>query len=147
MMFNFGKSKRTIKDYAFIGIVLFSLVGFLSSKFNISQDTIWRLIDEIQRELFRRNLIDDTINDSIIKTPELLDKRVQSDVDNAIRRYEREYSPDPPRMTNKTILKGLTSPRFTDTQRLIVRDAIYYECPNGIMGIRAVWVDKDPNCT
>lgn len=147
MMFNFGKSKKTIKDYAFIGIVLFSLVGFLSSKFNISQDTIWRLIDEIQRELFRRNLIDDTINDFIIKTPELLDKRVQSDVDNAIRRYEREYSPDPPRMTNKTILKGLTSPRFTDTQRLIVRDAIYYECPNGIMGIRAVWVDKDPNCT
>jgi hypothetical protein len=144
--FNFGKKKTSIKDYAIIGMVLFLLVGFLSSKFGISERDAWKLIDIIQKELVKRGLIDSKINDFIINTPELLDQRVERDVDYAIGEYKRLEPKDPPRMTNKTILKNLESSRFTDTQRLIVKDAIYYECPDGIMGIRAVWVDKDPKC-
>lgn len=133
-------------DYAFIGVVLFSLVAFLSSALKLNEKNIWLLIDTIQRELRKRGIIDDTINDYIIRSPELLDNRIKNDVDIAIRNYERYESSLPPRMTNKTILKGLESSRFSEGQRMIVKDAIYYECPGGIMGIRGVWVDKDPNC-
>ena len=144
--FTFGKKKTSIKDYAIIGMVLFLLVGFLSNKFGISEKDVCKLIDIIQKELVKRGLIDGKINDFIINTPELLDQRVERDVDSAIRAYERLEQREPPRMTNKTILKNLESTRFTDTQRIIVKDAIYYECPGGVMGIRGVWVDKDPNC-
>jgi hypothetical protein len=144
--FSFGKKKTSIKDYAIIGMVLFLLVGFLSNKFGISEKDVWKLIDVIQKELVKRGLIGTTINDLIINTPELLDQRVKGEIDSAIRAYERLEQKDPPRMTNKTILEGLNSSRFTDTQRIIVKDAIYYECPGGVMGIRGVWVDKDPNC-
>jgi hypothetical protein len=82
----------------------------------------------------------------VIKDPEKLDRRIERDVDKAIREYERWESSAPPRMSNKVILKDLESPKFSDTQRLVVKDAIYYECPEGVMGIRGVWVDKDPEC-
>jgi hypothetical protein len=141
--FQFGNKKRTIWDYAFWSIVLFSLIGFLSIKFGVDEKLLWRLIDQIQREFVKGN---NPINDTVIKTPELLDIRVKGDVDSAIRRYWKSIPPETPRMTNKTILDGLKSPRFSDTQRLIVKDAIYYECPGEVMGIRGVWVDKDPNC-
>jgi hypothetical protein len=144
--FHFGKKIKSAKDYAFIGIVLFSLVAFLSSIFKIDEKNIWILIDLIQKELTKRKIIDDSINDYIIKTPELLDHRVKREVDSAIAEYERWESSLPPRMTNKTILKGLESPRFSEQERMIVKDGIYYECPGGVMGIRAVWVDSDPEC-
>lgn len=144
--FQFGKKTRSIKDYAILSVVLFSLVGGLASCLKVQEKDLWTLIDEIQKELFKKRIIDDTLNDFIIKQSELLDNRVENEVNRAIREYERNEPRNPPRMTNKTILEGLKSPRFTDTQRLIVKDAIYYECPGGIMGIRAHWVDKDPNC-
>jgi hypothetical protein len=146
--FQFGKKQKSIWDYAFWSIVLFSLVGFLSVKLKISQDTIWRWIDQIQRELIRKNILpqDNPIQDNILNTPELLEGRIRGDVDAALRDYERWESSIPPRMTNKTILDALRTPRFSDTQRLVIKDAIYYECPEGVMGIRGAWVDKDPNC-
>lgn len=146
--FQFGNKQRTIWDYAFWSIILFSLVGFLSTKLNIDKSVIWRFIDQIQRELIKHKILppNNIGNDIIIKTPELLDQRVKGDVDDALRDYGRWESSLPPRMTNKTILEGLRSPRFSDTQRLVVKDAIYYECPGGVMGIRGAWVDKDPNC-
>ena len=146
--FHFGNKKKTIWDYALWSIVLFSLVAFLSVKLKISEQIIWRWIDQIQRELVRKNLLpqDNPFQDIITKTPELLDQRIKGDVDDAIRAYEESLPPEPPRMTNKTILEGLETPRFSDTQRDIVRGAIYYECPGGVMGIRGAWVDKDPNC-
>jgi hypothetical protein len=146
--FQFGKKQKSIWDYAFWSIVLFSLVGFLSVKLKISQDTIWRWIDQIQRELIRKNILpqDNPIQDNILNTPEILEGRIKSDVDAALRDYERWESSIPPRMTNKTILDALRTPRFSDTQRLVIKDAIYYECPEGVIGIRGAWVDKDPNC-
>ena len=148
MKFNFhlGKIRTTAKDYANNDIILFFIVGILSGKFDIPEKNIWLLIDAIQKELLKRGIISGKVNDLIINTPKLLDYRVEREVDNAIKEYERWESSLPPRMTNKTILEGLKTTRFTDTQRLIVKDAIYYECPGGIMGIRGVWVDKDPRC-
>jgi hypothetical protein len=141
--FHFGRKQRTVWDYAFWSIILFSLVSLLSSVFKVNEKTIWRLVDFIQREFIKK---DNPINDLIINTPELLDNRIEGDVDAAIRAYEQSLPPETPRMTNKTILDAIKSPRFSDTQRMVVKDGIYYECPGGVMGIRAVWVDKDPNC-
>jgi hypothetical protein len=141
--FHFGRKQRTVWDYAFWSIILFSLVALLSSVFKVDEKFIWRLVDLIQREFIKK---DNPINDLIINTPELLDNRIKGDVDAAIRDYERSLPPETPRMTNKTILEAIKSPRFSDTQRMVVKDAIYYECPEGVMGIRGVWVDKDPNC-
>ena len=96
--------------------------------------------------LFRSLPQDNILQEIETKTPELLDNRVKNDVDDAIWRYQHSLPPETPRMTNKTILDALESSRFSDTQRQIVRDAIYYECPEGVMGIRGVWVDSDPEC-
>ncbi len=130
------------KQLIFVSIITSGLIATLSQCTKISEDSLWDLFDEIQRKFFPQTIF----NELVIKDPEKLNRRVERDVDKAIREYERWESSLPPRMTNKTILEGLKSPRFSDTQRLVVRDAIYYECPGGVMGIRGVWVDKDPNC-
>lgn len=134
---------RKQKKLIFVSIITSGLISSLSQCTKISEDSLWDLFDEIQRKFFPQTIF----NELITKDPEKLPRRVQRDVDKAIWEYEQWESSVPPRMTNKTILEGLKSPRFSDTQRLVVKDAIYYECPEGVMGIRGVWVDKDPNCT
>ena len=130
------------KQLILVSIVTSGLIATLSQCTGINENSLWDLFDEIQRKVSPQTIF----NELIIKDPEKLNRRIQRDVDHAIRDYERQEPREPPRMTNKTILEGLESPRFTDTQRLVVKDAIYYECPGGVMGIRAAWVDRDPNC-
>jgi len=84
-MFKFGKQKPDIKQYAIIGIVLSSIIATLSQCSGIKQDSIWDLLDEVQRRYFPQSII----NDFIIKDPEKLDRRVHRDVDRAIAEYER----------------------------------------------------------
>lgn len=130
------------KQIIIVSTVTSIIISTLSQCSGIKENSLWDLFDEVQRKFFPQTIF----NELVIKDPEKLDRRIKRDVDRAIRDYEKWESSVPPRMTNKTILKGLESPRFSDTQRLIVKDAIYYECPGGIMGIRSHWVDKDPNC-
>jgi hypothetical protein len=134
--------KKSDKKLIAVSIVTAAIIGSLSQCTGIKENSLWDIFDEVQRKFFPQTIF----NELIIKDPEKLDRRIKRDVDRAIRDYERWESSLPPRMTNKTILKGLESPRFSDTQRLVVKDAIYYECPGGVMGIRGAWVDKDPNC-
>jgi hypothetical protein len=136
------KLTKKDKQLIFISIVTSGLIATLSQCTGIQENSLWDLFDQIQRKFFPQTIF----NELIIKDPEKLNRRIQRDVDHAIEDYERWESSLPPRMTNKTILEGLETPRFSDTQRLVVKDAIYYECPEGVMGIRGVWVDKDPNC-
>ena len=84
-MFKFGKQKPDIKQYAIIGIVLSSIIGLLSQCTGIKQDSIWDLLDEVQRRYFPQTIL----NDFVIKDPEKLDRRVKRDVDAAIAEYER----------------------------------------------------------
>jgi hypothetical protein len=130
------------KQIIIVSTITSVVISTLSQCTGIKENSLWDLFDEVQRKFFPQTIF----NELVIKDPEKLERRIRRDVDKAIEDYERWESSLPPRMTNKTILKGLESPRFTDTQRLIVKDAIYYECPGGVMGIRGVWVDKDPNC-
>ena len=83
--FNFGKKNPDIKQYAIVGIVLSSIIGLLSQCTGIKQNSIWDLLDEVQRRYFPHSII----NDFIIKDPEKLDRRIHRDVDRAIEEYER----------------------------------------------------------
>lgn len=88
--FSFGKKKKGILEWAKISIIFESIIEFLSNKFNLDKKKLWDIVDEIQRELLKRGWIDDTVNDYVINTPELLNQRVERDVDAAIRKYEKQ---------------------------------------------------------
>jgi len=87
-MFKFGKQKPDIKKYAIVGIVLSSMIAVLSQCSGIKQDSIWDLLDEVQRRYFPQTIF----NDFIIKDPEKLDRRVHRDVDRAIDNVTPEYN-------------------------------------------------------
>jgi hypothetical protein len=140
--FQFGKKKPDNKSIIIVSLVVTALISILSQCTHINQNSLWDIFDEVQRKFFPQTIF----NELIIKDPEKLDRRVRRDVDHALEEYEAWERSLPPRMTNKTILKEIEDPKYSETQRLTVRDAIYYECPEGVMGIRGAWVDKDPNC-
>ena len=85
--FNFGNKKPTIVKYALVGIVLTTIITSLSQCSHIPEKNLWDLIDEIQRKYFPQTII----NDFIIKSPEKLNRRIQRDVDKAIRDVTSEY--------------------------------------------------------
>lgn len=85
--FNFGNKKPSIFKYAIVGVVLSSTIAFLSQCTHVKETTLWDLLDEIQRKYFPQTII----NDFIIKDPEKLQRRIERDVDRAIRDVTPEY--------------------------------------------------------
>lgn len=152
--FSFGKKRRGIIEWAKISIVLEGIIEFLSNKFGIDKKRLWDIVDEIQRELLKRGWIDDTVNDYVINTPELLDQRVERDVDKAIEEYKKLEEPEPVNMKNEVILKEIEKDKYAETQKKIVKDAVYYEKEpdgskaqellGGEIGIKGIWeIDED----
>jgi hypothetical protein len=147
------KTKRTIFDWAKISLIIEAIIEFISRVFKIPKDKLWPLVDEIQRELLKRGWIADTLNEYIIKTPELLDQRVERDVDKVIEKYEKVEEPEPVNMFNETILKEIESGDYSEEQKKIVKDAVFYDKEpdgstaqsllGGEMGIKAPWVNPD----
>ena len=128
-MFKFGKQKPDIKQYAIIGIVLSSLIAALSQCSGIKQDSIWDLLDEVQRRYFPQSII----NDFIIKDPEKLDRRIHRDVDAAISEYER--------LTGDDGKVKIPSPRYSEKPP----DGSYAQSVlGGEMRLCAPWVDDCP---
>lgn len=150
--FSFGKKKRGVIEWAKISIILESLVSILSKSLKIDKKKLWDIIDEIQRWLYKKGWIDNTVNEYIIKTPELLDQRVVRDVDKAIKEYEKLEEQDPVYMKNEVILKEIEKDKYTESQKKIVKDAIYYEKEpdgsvaqdllGGELGIKSSWYKK-----
>lgn len=146
------KRQRTIFDWAKISLIIEAIIEFVSRVFRIPKENLWPLVDEIQRELLKRGWIDDTLNEYIIKTPELLNQRVVRDVDLAIESYEKQEVQEI-NMTNETILKEVESGNYSEEQKKIVKEAVFYEKEpdgsvaqsilGGEMGIRGKWVDKN----
>jgi hypothetical protein len=129
MNFKFGKQKPDIKQYAIIGIVLSSIIAILSQCTGIKQDSIWDLLDEVQRRYFPQSII----NDFIIKDPEKLDRRIKRDVDAAIAEYER--------LTGDDGKVKIPSPRYSEKPP----DGSYAQSVlGGEMRICAPWVDDCP---
>ena len=128
-MFKFGKQKPDIKQYAIIGIVLSSIIAVLSQCSGIKQDSIWDLLDEVQRRYFPQTIL----NDFVIKDPEKLDRRIKRDVDAAISEYER--------LTGDDGKVKIPSPRYSEKPP----DGSYAQSVlGGEMRLCAPWVDNCP---
>ena len=83
--FNFGKKKPDKKQIILISVVLSAIVATLSQCTGTSQERLWDLLDELQRNLFPQTII----NDILLQDPGVVDRRTKRDVDKAIRDYER----------------------------------------------------------
>ena len=84
--FNFGK-KPDKKQLIIVGIILSTLIAALSQCSKISENTLWDLLDEIQREFFPQTII----NYVILKDPDKINRRVERDVTRAIDQVTPEY--------------------------------------------------------
>jgi len=132
-MFNFGKKKPDIKQYAIIGIVLSSIIAALSQCTGVSENGLWDLLDEIQRKYFPQTIL----NEFILKDPEKLNRRITRDVDRAIDNYIRQSG-----------LKesGVDKPRYIEEENnetLCYSDQCKALAPP--MRLCAPWVDDCPS--
>jgi len=93
--FNFGKKKPDKKQIILISLILSGIVATLSQCTGVSQKTLWDLLDEVQRTLFPQTII----NDVLLQDPGIVERRVQRDVDRAIKEYEDlTKDSEPPRV-------------------------------------------------
>ena len=93
--FNFGKKKPDKKQIITISLILSVIVATLSQCTGVSERTLWDLLDEVQRTLFPQTII----NDVLLQNPGVVERRVERDVDKAIREYERlTKDSEPPRV-------------------------------------------------
>jgi hypothetical protein len=93
--FNFGKKKPDKKQIILISVVLSAIVATLSQCTGASQNALWDLLDEAQRVLFPGTVI----NDVLLQDPAVVGRRVERDVDKAIREYEDlTRGTEPPRV-------------------------------------------------
>jgi hypothetical protein len=137
--FSFGKVTRSTIQWAVIASIFTSLVAGLHQCTNVSEDKIYDLVDELQRNKTHNKKLSE-INQYIIKTPKLLNRRVHRDIDGAVEKYKiQEKNIYKPSMKNKDIINEIESEKYTPEQRTIINDAVYYECSDGTMGIHAVW--------
>lgn len=133
-------------------MVISGLLIFLRD-FNVEEKTIWKIYYEIQKLLGQyfpkdndlQREIQDQLNRKLIEDKELLDYKVRRDVDYSILDYERKERENyKPNMKNEIILEEIKKPKYTETQKQIIKDAVYYEFVDGTMGIRGIWVTPDP---
>ena len=93
--FNFGKKRPDKKQIILISVILSGIVATLSQCTGAPQERLWDLLDEVQRTLFPGTVI----NDVLLQDPGVVERRVERDVDNAIREYERlTRDSEPPRV-------------------------------------------------
>ena len=83
--FNFGKKRPDKKQIILVSVILSGIVATLSQCTGAPSERLWDLLDEVQRRFFPQTII----NDVIRQDPNLIKRRVERDVDKAIRDYER----------------------------------------------------------
>mgnify|MGYP000400835290 CR=1 FL=1 len=67
--FNFGKKKPDKKQIIIISVILSGIVATLSQCTGASQERLWDLLDELQRNLFPQTIINDILLQDIEKYP------------------------------------------------------------------------------
>jgi len=82
--FQFGKKKTSKKNIIIISILLSAICATLSQCTGISQKNIWSLLDEVQRKFFPQTII----NDVLLQDSEIVERRIERDIDKAIKQYE-----------------------------------------------------------
>ena len=127
--FNFGKKKPDKKQIILISIVLSGIVATLSQCSGVPSERLWDLLDEVQRSLFPQTII----NDVLLQDPGVVERRVERDVDKAIREYEAlTRDSEPPRVPLPRLIEK--APDNSEAQRLL----------GGEMRLCAPWVDNCP---
>ena len=127
--FNFGKKKPDKKQIIIISVILSGIVATLSQCTGVSQERLWDLLDEVQRTLFPQTII----NDVLLQDPGVVERRVERDVDKAIREYERlTRDSEPPRVPLPRLIEKASD--NSEAQRLL----------GGEMRLCAPWVDTCP---
>ncbi len=131
--FNFGKKRPDRKKIIFISVILSGIVATLSQCTGVSPERLWDLLDEAQRTFFPQTII----NDVLLQDPRIIERRVERDVDKAIRDYERlTKDSEPPRVPLPRLIEKAPD------------EALCYseECKKlgGEMRLCAPWVD---DCT
>jgi len=128
--FNFGKKKPDKKQIILISVILSGIVATLSQCTGAPQERLWDLLDEVQRTLFPGTVI----NDVLLQDPDVVDRRVDRDVDKAIRDYERlTRDSDPPRVPLPRLIE-----KAIDTSKCYTE-----ECKKlgGEMRLCSPWID------
>ena len=127
--FNFGKKKPDKKQIILISVVLSGIVATLSQCTGAPQERLWDLLDEVQRTLFPGTVI----NDVLLQDPDIVKRRVERDVDKAIRDYEDlTRGTEPPRVPLPRLIEK--APDGSKAQTLL----------GGEMRLCAPWVDTCP---
>ena len=127
--FNFGKKKPDKKQIVLISIVLSGIVATLSQCSGVPQNALLDLLDEVQRSLFPQTII----NDVLLQDPGVVERRVERDVDKAIREYEDlTRDSEPPRVPLPRLIEK--APDNSEAQRLL----------GGELRLCAPWVDTCP---
>lgn len=121
MQFNFG-NKKSLKKVVINTLLFSGIIALVSQCTGIDEKDLTDLVDEINREWVKN----DTVNEQIITNPELLERRIERDVDKAIENYHQQVV-EPPKMTDKQILKE--AEKFNPIQQQIIKESIYYELP------------------
>jgi hypothetical protein len=129
--FNFGKKRPDKKQIIFISVILSGIVATLSQCTGAPQGRLWDLLDEVQRVLFPGTVI----NDVLLQDPGVVDRRVERDVDKAIREYERlTRDSEPPRVPLPRLIE-----KALDTSKCYTE-----ECKKlgGEMRLCSPWLDS-----
>ena len=128
--FNFGKKRPDKKQIILISVILSGIVATLSQCTGAPQERLWDLLDEVQRTLFPGTVI----NDVLLQDPGVVERRVERDVDNAIREYERlTRDSEPPRVPLPRLIE-----KDLDTSKCYTE-----ECKKlgGEMRLCSPWID------
>jgi len=143
-------SLKISRKASIVAVVVASLLAFLTVKCGISEKDVLKYYNEL-RKLIKWDLpdtmideFDNQLNQRINKDPELLRQKIENEVDYAIISYEiEEQRSRTINMRNQNILEEINKPKYDNLQKLIVKNAIYYEFADGTMGIRGAWVAPD----
>ena len=147
----FSFKVRLTPKRSLIAILIASSLAFLTTKCGITKQDVLKYYNEL-RKLIKWDLpdsiiddVDNELNEQINNDSELLKQKIQIEVHGAIRNYElQEEKNRVINMKNKNILEEINKDKYDKLQKLIVENAIYYEFPDGTMGIRGAWVAPDP---
>ena len=141
---------RLTPKRSLIAVLVASILAFISTKCEIPKEDLLKLYNEIRKILpigknEFLNEFDNQLNERTNNDPRLLEYKVRREVDEAIRDYELvEQKNRVINMKNKNILEEINKGKYDSLQKLILENAIYYEFPDGTMGIRGAWVAPDP---
>jgi anaerobic ribonucleoside-triphosphate reductase len=150
VLFNLKISRKA----SIVAVAVASFLAFLTVKCDISEKDVLKYYNEL-RKLIKWDLpntmideFDNQLNQLINEDPELLQQKIENEVDYAIISYEiEEQRSRMINMRNQNILEEINKPKYDNLQKLIVKNAIYYEFADGTMGIRGAWVAPDPRET